>query len=93
MTNRSPLRSRAAAGVLAASLLLAPTVATAAPGDAVVIAAGEEHTRRPLAESPRDQLALVLYGLLALATVLGFGTLRRQLRGEREQSDGEFRWR
>lgn len=92
MTTRSPLRSRAAGAALAAALLMAPTVAAAAPADAAVLAA-EEHERRPLAETPRDQLALVLYGLLGLATVAGFGTLRRQLRGEREQSDGEFRWR
>ena len=86
------LRHRAAAGALAAALLLAPAVAVATPGDTAVLAA-EERTRRPLAESPRDQLALVLYGLLGLGAVAGFGTLRRQLRGEREQSDGEFRWR
>lgn len=93
MTDRSrPLHRRAAAAVLAAALLAAPTAAVAAPGGVAVLAA-EEHTRRPLAESPRDQLALVLYGLLGLATVAGFGTLRRQLRGEREEADGRFRWR
>ena len=86
------LRTRIASGALAAALLAVPAVAAAAPAD-VVLAAGEEHSRRPLAESPRDQLALVLYGLLGLTAVVGFGTLRRQLRGEREQSDGEFRWR
>jgi hypothetical protein len=90
LTARS-LRRRAAAGVVTVALLAAPTVAAATPEVAVL--AAEEHTRRPLAESPRDQLALVLYGLLGLATVVGFGTLRRQLRGDHEQSDGEFRWR
>ena len=90
--SRALIRRRVAAGTLAATLLMAPAVAAAAPGDVAVLAA-EEHSRRPLAESPRDQLALVLYGLLGLATVAGFGTLRRQLRGEREQADGGFRWR
>ncbi|MEY3072694.1 MAG: hypothetical protein RLZZ353_890 [Actinomycetota bacterium] len=92
MTRSHAIRRRAASGALAVALLAAPTVAAAAPVDAAVLAA-EEHSRRPLAESPRDQLALVLYGLLGLATVVGFGTLRRQLRGERDQADGGFRWR
>lgn len=93
MSDRSrALRHRLAAGAMAAVLLAAPGVAVASPGTTAVLAA-EEHTRRPLADSPRDQLALVLYGLLGLATVAGFGTLRRQLRGEREQADGDFRWR
>lgn len=92
MTRSHALRRRAAAGALAAVLIAAPAVAAAAPADVAVLAA-EERTRRPLAESPRDQLALVLLGLLGLATVAGFGTLRRQLRGEREQADGGFRWR
>ncbi len=92
MTTSSRPHRRAAAGVLAAALLLGPTAAVAAPAGAV-LAAAEEHTRRPLAESPRDQFALLLYGLLAVGTVVGLGTVRRQLRGEREQADGGFRWR
>jgi hypothetical protein len=88
-----PARRRAALA-LTAALLLPPAAAAAQSAEpAVVLAAAEGHTRRALAATPRDQLALVLYGLLGLATVAGFGTLRRQLRGEREQSDGEFRWR
>jgi hypothetical protein len=86
---------RRAAVLVTAALLLPPAVAVAAPADAApaVLAAAEGHSRRALAETPRDQFALVLYGLLGLATVAGIGTLRRQLRGEHEQSDGEFRWR
>jgi hypothetical protein len=92
---RSRHAPRRAAIALSAALLLPPAVAVAAPVEPTpaVLAAAEGHTRRPLAESPRDQLALVLYGLLGLATYAGFSTLRRQLRGEREQSDGGFRWR
>jgi hypothetical protein len=35
----------------------------------------------------------VLYGFMALIVVAGGATLRRQLKGERPQTDGEFRWR
>lgn len=94
---RSPARSvRAlAAAALALTLVLlgtgAPT-ALAAPEDTVVLAA-EERERRPIAPTQRDQLGLLLYGVMAVVAVAGIATLRRQLRGDREQTDGEFRWR
>jgi hypothetical protein len=55
--------------------------------------AAEQRDRIQLVERPRDALALVLYGSLGLIAVGGVATLRRQLKGEREQTDGEFRWR
>lgn len=89
-----PARALAAA-LLALTLLLLGTgapAALAAPEDAVVLAA-EERERRPIAPTQRDQLGLLLYGVMAVVALAGVATLRRQLRGDREQTDGEFRWR
>ena len=93
------LRDALVATLTALALLGAvPTPASADvtdPGDepAVVVMAAEERERRPIAPTQRDQLGLVLYGLMGLATIAGIATLRRQLKGERPQTDGEFRWR
>lgn len=87
----------ATAVVLVALMLLGVSVAPAGAEEtadgALVMVAGGEHERRPIAPTQRDQLGLLLYGLMALAALAGGATLRRQLRGERPQSDGEFRWR
>jgi hypothetical protein len=76
-----------------AVVLVAPAAASdgAAP-TAAVLAAGENE-RRPIAPTQRDQLGLVLYGFMLVTVVAGGATLRRQLKGERPQTDGEFRWR
>lgn len=55
--------------------------------------AAEQRDRIQLVERPRDVFALALYGSLGLITLAGLATMRRQLKGEREQTDGEFRWR
>jgi NhaP-type Na+/H+ or K+/H+ antiporter len=81
-------RALAAVAVIALLLILASGL-VAAPS----AFAAEERERVQLIERPRDALALMLYGTLGLITVAGLATLRRQLKGEREQSDGEFRWR
>lgn len=83
---------------LAALLLAGPAATTslAAPEAAdehSVVLAAEERDRRPIATTPRSQFALMLYGLMGLGVVAGIATMRRQLKGERPQSDGEFRWR
>ncbi len=90
-----PLAVALATAVLAALLIAGSSPALAAVDGTgpAVLAAGAEHERRPIAPTQRDQLGLVLYGLMGLAVVAGGLTLRRQLRGERPQSDGEFRWR
>lgn len=92
--------ARPLAAVLAAAcLVLAPTAAVAAPGVALAMeepAGGEAEEgsgRRPVAETPRDQLGLIVLGALAAAAALGLGNARRQLRGERPKADGQFRWR
>lgn len=99
IAHRSPRTSLVvlvAALVTGAMLLTLGTPASATVGDddgTVVVLAAEERERRPIAPTQRDQLGLVLYGLMGVATVAGIATLRRQLKGERPQSDGEFRWR
>jgi len=85
-----------AGALLALALLVGvtagPALADDVAGGSVVLAA-EERERIPIAPTPRSQLALVLYGVMGLLTAAGLVTLRRQLKGERPQSDGEFRWR
>jgi hypothetical protein len=49
--------------------------------------------RIQLAETPRDRLGLILFGALAAGGGLALGNARRQLKGERPQASGEFRWR
>lgn len=96
LTTRPALRPLLllAAAALALALLLPAGSALADDGEASgVVLAAEERERRPIAPTQRDQLGLVLYGLMAVATIAAAATLRRQLRGDRPQSDGEFRWR
>jgi hypothetical protein len=91
-----PLLVVLAAALVAAALTIGPAEALAdpleGPTGTVALAVGE-HERRPIAPTQRDQLGLVLYGFMAFLVLAGGATLRRQLKGERPQSDGEFRWR
>lgn len=88
-----------AATALALVLALLPTApalagpAEAGEADRALVIAAEGHERRPIAPTQRDQLGLLLYAFMAVATVVGIATMRRQLKGERPQTDGEFRWR
>jgi NhaP-type Na+/H+ or K+/H+ antiporter len=83
-------RRRLLAAAVLLSLVLTVAVGLVAAPSAL---AAEERERVQLIERPRDAFALLLYGTLGLITLAGIATLRRQLKGEREQSDGEFRWR
>lgn len=93
------LRSSAAA--LAAIFLVAGPVSAAeeAPaetGEEVPAEGGEEAEeggKLKIADTPRQQLGLVFLGALGLGGALAFGNARRQLKGERPQASGEFRWR
>jgi len=98
----TPIRAAALViGALALALALALAPASIALGDVgqsdeagdTLVLAAEERDRRPIAPTQRDQLGLLLYTLMALSVVAGIATMRRQLKGERPQTDGEFRWR
>jgi hypothetical protein len=89
-------------GAVALVLVLAPAPTASAAADdlsigadtaASTVLAAEGQERRPIAPTQRDQLGLLLYVLMAVVTVAGVATMRRQLKGERPQTDGEFRWR
>jgi hypothetical protein len=77
-------------GVLALS---GPALAATDDTGSTVTLAAEERERIPIAPTQRDQFGLLLYGFMALGVLAGGATLRRQLKGDRPQTDGEFRWR
>jgi hypothetical protein len=54
--------------------------------------ASDDH-RIAIAETPRDRVGLLVLGSLAAAGLFGLMNARRQLKGERPQASGEFRWR
>ncbi len=83
----------AAVLVLMAVLALSGPVLAATDDGSTVTLAAEERERIPIAPTQRDQFGLVLYGFMALGVLAGVATLRRQLKGDRPQTDGEFRWR
>lgn len=94
-----------AAAACACLLLLAgPVTAAEEPaGDAPaddpaaeqVDEGGEEADgeRIPIAETPRDRIGLILLAALLVGTGAAVANGRRQLKGERPQATGEFRWR
>ncbi len=55
--------------------------------------AEEEGGRIPIAETPRDRIGLILLGALAIGGGAAAVNANRQLKGERPQASGEFRWR
>ncbi|MEX0836280.1 MAG: hypothetical protein WD010_09330 [Nitriliruptor sp.] len=96
------LRARAtrllAASVVTLSLSAAPAVAAednvAEDGGAIEAEGDEEESGKiQVAETPRDRVGLIVLGFLGAITVGGAITSRRQLKGERPQASGEFRWR
>jgi hypothetical protein len=89
--------------LLALTLLAGPVAAVEDPAgedaavegdDGVVGDHGEaEGGKIQLAETPRDQVGLLLLTALLVGGGLAFANARRQLRGERPAATGEFRWR
>lgn len=99
-TTSKLLRSSAAA--FAAVVLVAGPVSAAeeapAEGGAETTEApagdhGEEGGKKAMAETPRQQVGLLLLGALGVGAWLAGSNARRQLKGERPQATGEFRWR
>lgn len=90
----------ATAAIAAVSLLSGPALADdpalAAPVDLAVEedpASDEDDHRISMADTPRDRFGLLLLGALFLGGGIAVVNARRQLKGERGQATGEFRWR
>lgn len=91
--------------VTALSLLALPSFADDAASSAAVelavedapeveeAPADDDDHRIALVDTPRDRFGLVMWGLLFLAGAAAFINARKQLKGERDQASGEFRWR
>jgi hypothetical protein len=89
--------------LLALTLVAGPVAAQEDPAvddaaveddDGIVGEHGEaEGGKIQLAETPRDQVGLLLLTALLVGGGLAFANARRQLKGERPAATGEFRWR
>lgn len=75
------------------ALLVTTLIAVMALTVGPVYAAATDHERTPLVENQRDALGLVLLTFLVVVGGAAFANSRRQLKGERPQASGEFRWR
>jgi hypothetical protein len=85
------LTTTAAAALLATALSAGPVLAV--EDEPAPAPAEDEGGRVVLVEEPRDVFALLMWGGLLAAGALGLVNARRQLKGERPQATGEFRWR
>jgi hypothetical protein len=81
------------AAMLAMALTAGPAFAVEDGADDATTTQEDDDGRVALADSPRDRVGLLLLGALFAAAGLGFVNARRQLKGERSQASGEFRWR
>jgi hypothetical protein len=81
------------AALLALAFLAGPALAVDEPTAETTVESSEEGGRPQVAATPRDQLGLLLYAALAVFLIGGVRTVGRQLKGERPQASGEFRWR
>lgn len=74
------------ATVAALTLLAGPALATEGGGHG-------EREKITMPESERDRVGLILLGLTGLGALLALENARRQLKGERDQATGKWRWR
>lgn len=80
------------AATLAVTLVLSAAPALATEGGGA--GAGEEGSSKlELPKTAHDRVGLILIILAIPAVLLMLDNMRRQLRGERKQASGEFRWR
>lgn len=77
------------AAVASVGLLAGPAIAQ----DTDPAPAGDDDHRISMADTPRDRLGLILLGALLTAGGVAFVNGRKQLKGERDQASGDFRWR
>jgi hypothetical protein len=82
------LRAQGRLLVLTATILLSMllTVGPAAATEG-------EHIKTSLPQTQHDLVGLVILAFTALAALGGLANARRQMKGERDQASGEFRWR
>jgi hypothetical protein len=81
------------AALLASALVAGPVLAVEDAPEEAPATQEDDDGRIALADSPRDRVGLILLGSLFAATGIAFLNGRRQLKGERSQASGEFRWR
>ncbi len=94
MDARTRLALLALVTLLALTSLAVPALAVDEPSDGVIETVVEDEPgRRALADNPRDRLGLLLLTALVVGGGLAVANGRRQLKGERPQASGEFRWR
>ena len=80
-------------------LLVVPVAAEEEPVDDAPVEepateeADDEAGRIPIAETPRDRIGLIMLGALIIGGGAAAANARRQMKGERPQATGEFRWR
>lgn len=82
-----PLRRVVTVAVLAGLLVLAVVV------DPALAAESGEQEKFELARNVREWVGVFMLGVLVVAVLLAIDNARRQLKGERDQASGRFRWR
>lgn len=84
-------RTRKITVVVSALMLLL----TLAVGPAAATEAGGEDgpTKVELPSRQHDFVGMLLFGALGLGAVFALDNARKQLRGDRKQASGDFRWR
>ena len=75
------------------TVALLATVALSLVLTAVPALATEAVEKITISENPHDRVGLIILGACGLFVLLALVNARKQLRGERSQADGEFRWR
>ncbi len=90
----------AIAAIAAVSLLAVPALADeptlAASVEFAVeeVPAGDDDDHRiSLVDTPRDRFKVLMIGVLFIGGGVALVNARRQMKGERDQATGEFRWR